>query len=103
VTVAASGAAAVNILCDGTSSTRGDLAMLALSGQANPIATKTWLDNNGVSTVLTGTQFVSLAMQIGNWIDDTYAAVAPIVAAINASPPTITTFAQIDTEFASVT
>ena len=93
--VAASGAA-VSVLCDGTNSTRADLALLALFGQANPTGTKTWIDNNGVSTVLTGAQFVTLATLAGNWVSDTYPALQTLLGEINATPPTITTTAQID-------
>jgi hypothetical protein len=101
VNVATSGAA-VPILCDGTSATRSDLAMLALNGQSNPSSTKTWLDNNGATTKLSGPEFVTLATLIGNWIDDTYAAIPTIVAEIAATPPTITSYAEIDATFAAV-
>jgi hypothetical protein len=93
--VAASGAA-VNVLCDGKNSTRADLALLTLFGQANPTGTKVWVDNGGVSTVLTGAQFVTLATLAGNWTSDTYPALQTLLGEINASPPTVTTTAQID-------
>ncbi|MDR3461528.1 MAG: hypothetical protein P4L76_04335 [Beijerinckiaceae bacterium] len=94
--VSASGAAAVSVLCDGTSGTRADLALLALFGQANPAGTKTWVDNNNVSTVLTGTQFVTLATVVGNWVADTYPALETLRGQIAATPPTVATIAQID-------
>ena len=94
--VAASGATAINILCDGEQSTRADLALLALYGQANPTGSKTWIDNNGVATVLSGSELVTLATLAGNWITDTYASLTQIIAQITATTPTITTTAQID-------
>ncbi len=94
--VAASGAAAVNVLCDGTNATRADLSMLALYGQQNPSGSKTWVDNNGLATVLTGAQLVTLATLAGNWITETYATIATVSAEIIATPTTITTTAQID-------
>ncbi len=103
VNVAASGQAPVNVLCDAVPATRADLAMLALNGQANPASTKTWLDNKGVATVLTGAQFVTLATAMGSWIDDLYAQAAALMEGISAAPPTITTTTQIDAAFAAVT
>ena len=94
--VATSGASAVSVLCDGKNSTRADLALLTLFGQANPTGTKVWVDNGGVSTVLTGAQFVTLATLAGNWTSDTYPALQTLLGEINASPPTVTTTAQID-------
>lgn len=93
VNVAASGASAINILADGTNDTRADLALLALYGQANPTGTKTWLDNNGVSTVLTGVELVMLATLIGNWVSATYPVLATVIADIAAG--SVTTPAQI--------
>jgi hypothetical protein len=91
--VAASGAA-VNVLSDGTNSTRADLALLALYGQANPTGTKSWIDNNGVVTALSGTELVTLATLVGNWISDTYPALQTLLGQIGAA--TVTTTAQID-------
>ena len=96
VNVAASGSPTVNILCDGTNATRADLALLALFGQQNPTGTKQWLDNNDVVTTLTGTELVNLATLVGAWISDTYPTLVSVINQINASPPTITTIAQID-------
>lgn len=86
--------AAVNVLCDGTSPTRADLGLLALFGQQDPTATKTWVDNNGASTMLSGAQFVTLAKLVGTWIDNTYTTLGSTMAAITAG--TITSMAQID-------
>ena len=92
--VAASGSPAKNVLCDGTNETRADLCLLALYGQANPTATKSWMDNNGLVTVLEGSELVTLATEVGNWIADTYSALADILSKISSA--TITTFAEID-------
>jgi hypothetical protein len=94
--VAASGSTAVNVLCDGTSGTRADLSLLALFGQAYPSGTKTWVDNNKLSTLLTGSQFVALATLVGNWVADTYPALEALLNRIAAKPPTVTTTAEID-------
>ncbi|MDR3503119.1 MAG: hypothetical protein P4L79_11135, partial [Legionella sp.] len=85
VNVAASGQPPVNILCDGSSSTRADLGLLALFGQVNPTGTKTWVDNNNISTIITGLQCISLATQIGEWIDNTYVILGQILASISAT------------------
>jgi hypothetical protein len=87
-------ATGVSVLCDGTSATRADLAMLALFGLQNPTGTKQWLDNNGVATMLTGAQFATLATLIGTWIENCYVAFAGIAG--QAIAGTITTTAQID-------
>lgn len=92
--VAASGATAVNVLCDGTNSTRADLGLLALYGQTNPTGTKSWVDNNGATTQLTGTQCVQLATLVGSYIDTIYAALGTLLGQISSG--TITTTAQID-------
>lgn len=103
VNVAAAGAAPINVLCDGTSATRADLALLALFGQQSPTGTKLWLDNNGIATTLTGTQLVALATSIGTWVDNTYATLGTVLAGIAATPATITTTAQVDAAFAADT
>jgi len=94
--VAAAGATPIAVLCDGTNATRGDLALLALFGQSNPTGQKTWIDNNGIATVLTGAEFTALATIVSAWVADTYPALAALLAAITATPATITTTAQID-------
>lgn len=86
----------LNVLCDGLSSTRADLALLALFGASNPTGTQQWITNTGVTLTLTGTELVTLATLAGNWVAHTYTALAAINAGINATPPTITTTAQID-------
>ena len=92
--VAAAGAAPVNILCDGANTTRADLGLLALFGQTNPSGSKTWIDNAGVSTVLTGAELVQLSTLAGNWIADTYPALQILLGQIAAG--TVTTTAQVD-------
>jgi hypothetical protein len=97
---AGTSAAPLLILSDGTNSTRSDLGLLALFGQTNPTGTKTWIDNNGNATVLTGAQLIVLATLVGNWLTATYSAIPGLVQEITAG--TITTFAQIDAAFAAV-
>ncbi len=94
--VAASGQPATPILCDGTRATRDDLTELAAFGQANAAATRVWLDNAGATTVLTGTQLVTLDALVRAWVSATYAAHATLLAAITATPPSVTTSAQVD-------
>jgi hypothetical protein len=86
----------LNVLCDGLSSTRADLALLALFGASNPTGTQQWITNEGVAITLTGVELTTLATLAGNWVAHTYTALAAVNAAINANPPTITTTAQID-------
>lgn len=87
-------APSVQILSDGTNSTRADLGLLALYGQANPAGTKTWVDNNGKVTVLTGAQLVTLTELVGAWVSDMYAAYGEILSGLASG--SITTAAQID-------
>jgi len=94
VNVAPAGSPAVNVLCDGSSATRADLALLALFGQANPTGQKTWIDDNGLATVLTGAELLTLVGLIGTWIAATYGDLATISGGINAGA--ISTYAQID-------
>jgi hypothetical protein len=94
--VASATATPIKIHCDGTRATRADLALLALFGQASPTGQKTWIDNNGVATALTGAELVLLATLAGEWIADTYPALAALIADITATPPRITTVAEID-------
>lgn len=88
--------AAVNILCDGTSATRADLALLALYAQANPSGSKTWIDNNGEATALTSVEIIALASQAGNWISDLYPAYTALVADITSANPTIKTIEDVE-------
>ena len=92
--VAPQGSAPVEVLCDGTNPTRADLALLALYGQANPAGSKTWLDNMGRTTVLTGAELVTLATLAGNWVADTYPALATLLGQIASG--LVTTFAEVD-------
>lgn len=96
VNVAASGEAAVNVQCDGAPSTRADLAGMFAWGAANPTATRPWLDDSGALFTLTGAELVTLAMAVGTWVDDVFAALGNLIAQINAGA--ITTTAQIDAE-----
>lgn len=98
--VAAAAQPAAPVLCDGTSSTRADLALLALYGQNDPSGSKTWIDNAGKVTVLTGAQLVMLATLAGTWVSDTYAALASVVAGVAAGR--IKTTAEIDAAFAAI-
>ncbi|WP_375455648.1 hypothetical protein [uncultured Methylobacterium sp.] len=84
VNVAEAGAAPVPVLCDGTNQTRADLGLLALFGQAYPAGTKTWIDNEGVVTMLTGAQLVRLSTLVGEWISSTYPRLGAIEARIAA-------------------
>lgn len=98
--VAAQDQPAVNVLVDGTNDTRADLGLLALFGQQNPTGTKTWLDNAGVTTQLTGAQLVTLTTLVGTWVSDCYPVLASVLAGVAAG--SITTTAAIDQAFAAV-
>ena len=99
--VAPDGQTAVPVLCDGLNSTRADLALMVLNAQDDPNATQTWVDNNGLTTILTGPQIVRLAKLAGTWMSQTYPTLGHVLAGLTADPPTITTTAQIDSAFAS--
>ncbi len=99
--VAASGSTPVPILCDGTNDTRADLGLLALYGQDNPTGTRTWIDNNGVASVLTGAQFVTLATLAGTWVSDCYPVLATVLTGIASGK--VTKASDVDAAFAAVT
>lgn len=102
VNVAASGAAAVNVLCDGLSTTRADLGLMVENARADASSTVNWLDNNGVVTALAAAEVIQLADLITSWVNATYGAAGNAIAGIKASPPSITTYAQIDSAFAAL-
>lgn len=97
----ASGDLPHDVLCDGTNDTRADLAILALYGQANPTGTKVWVDNDGVSTTLTGAELVTLVTAAGTWIADGYAVLGSVLAGIAAAPPTVKALADVDAALSS--
>lgn len=94
VDVTADGQARKTVLVDGTNPTRADLAMLALFGKDYPTESKIWVDNNGVSTLLTGEELIALATAAGNWVSNTYAFVGSLLGEIASG--SITTTEQID-------
>lgn len=98
--VAAAGAPAKPILCDGTNPTRADLALLVLSAQADPTKSQTWVDNHGASTVLAAAEVIALATAAGTWMAGTYTALAKVLDGLAATPPAYTTTAQVDAAFA---
>lgn len=98
--VAAAGAPAKPILCDGTNPTRADLALLVLSAQAAPTGSQTWVDNHGASTVLAAAEVIALATAAGTWMAGTYTALAKVLDGLAATPPAYTTTAQVDAVFA---
>ncbi len=61
----------------------------------DPTATISWLNSTG-PIALSATQVQQLAMLVAAFVQATYATLAAIEAAIEASPATVTTFAQID-------
>ena len=80
--------------CNGLPQTRGDLAGFYSWGLANPTLTRIWIDETGATLNLSGTQFVTLALAVGYWVDDVYAVAAAVGAQILAG--SIMTTAQID-------
>lgn len=94
INVAPSGAAAVDVLSDGTAGTLGTLGLLALAGQINPTGTRTWVDNDGEATVLTGTEIVALASLAVAWADNVYAFYASVCSKITKGE--IATPAELD-------
>ena len=89
-------ASGVTILIDATQGSRTDLGNLAQWGTANPTALQPWVDNAGAVTPVTGAQYVALTPLVGAYTLSVYAVLAGALAALRASPPTITTTAQID-------
>ena len=89
----------VHVLCDGTNDTRANLALFTLFGQANPTGTKSFVDNNGLTMLLTGTQLVTLATEVGTWIDAGYAALGGTLTAIRNG--LTTTYAEAETALAT--
>lgn len=89
-------ATGVTINIDATSSTRTDLGDLATWGASNPSASQPWEDNSGIFTNVTGAQFVAVAPLVGAYALGVYSANAAVVQKIVASPPSITTTAEID-------
>jgi hypothetical protein len=92
VNVAAPGDIAVNILCDGTSTTIGDL-----NGQVAMLSateTTVWQDNLGVGITVTGAQLALLLRAVVAWKGRIYATSSQLLAQINAGD--ITSRAQID-------
>jgi hypothetical protein len=86
----------VTIKSDATATTRTDLNARAAWGASNQTASDPWIDNLGGVTEVTGAQYVALAPLVTNYWLSIYPALATVLTAINASPPTITTFAEID-------
>lgn len=94
VNVAEANSTPKEILCDGTSSTQASLSLLALFGQNYPTQSKTWIDNNGVATSILGSECITLATEVGNWISNTYITYGTVLNGI--SNNSITTTAEID-------
>lgn len=82
------------ILCDGTPQTQASLGLLYLFGQQNPTGTKLWVDNNDVSTLITGQDCITVANTVDNWVNNTYITKSQIVANIVSN--NITTTSEID-------
>jgi hypothetical protein len=88
-------AAPLNVSVDTSAAGRVDLTGLAQMAAINPSFSTTWYQASGAIT-LTAAQLVALGEAVLAWIASTYAALAAVEAAIAASPPTITTTAEID-------
>ena len=84
----------VAVSSDATPDTRIDLSTLSQWGNANPTASKSWIDNSNVVTSLTGAQLVALAADVNSFALSVYAINASALSAIAAG--TITSTAQID-------
>jgi len=88
---------AVTIQSDATGATLSNLQALQKWGAANPTATTVWLDNAMNNTTVTGAEIEDIGNQVGDYALSIYGVEGgAVVAAIKASPPTITTYAQVD-------
>ena len=79
----------VPVLVDAQPSTQSALNSLALWGTLNPTGTRTWVDNNEVSTVLTGAQFVALATAVFNRVENAFQYRTQAIANINSGSITL--------------
>ena len=89
-----SGSPSVTVKCDSLQSTGTDLISLMTWGQANPSGTDTWVDNEGNTTSITGSQAVTLANDVLAYGKSLWAVLATACAGIKAA--TITSTSQID-------
>jgi hypothetical protein len=93
-TYALGGSPAVSVKSDAMQGTGSDLAGINAWGAANPTATTTWVDDFGVSTMITGAQGVTLAAAVIAYGQSVYDVLGTASSGIAAG--TITTVAQIN-------
>ncbi len=65
--------------------------------EANSSATFQWVQSNGTAVTLTAAQITTIFTAVSTFLQATFTTLAGVLAAINASPATITTQAQVDT------
>jgi hypothetical protein len=94
INAAPAGAAPVNVHCDGSSVSRGDLLGLAVAAAADPAFTTDWVDNAGTVTPLSAAELLAFWPAVRGWHSAMVKALSDIEAAIAAGA--ITTTAEID-------
>lgn len=81
---------------------RGNYTGAVLAAQLNPAATFNWKTSDGSFVTLNATQITAVAVAVMTYVQSAYTVEQTVLAGINASPPTITTKAQVDTAFAAL-
>jgi hypothetical protein len=69
--------------------------------QANSAATFQWVQPSGVAVTLSAAQIITIFNAVAQAVQQTFSILTATIAGINATPPTITTTAQIDAAFAA--
>lgn len=94
--IASAGSAPINIDVDLSTSGQMKLVGAVSLSWLNPSQIFQWSNNDGTVVNLTAAQVQTLGQLVGAFVQNTFVTYAALVAAINAAPPTVTTFAQID-------
>jgi hypothetical protein len=68
---------------------------------ANSALTIDWKLANGTFATLTAAQVMAIAIAVGTFVQKCFSTEAAVAVGINASPPTISTTAEIDAQFAA--
>ncbi len=75
---------------------QGAIMGLVLAAQINPSLTSVWKGRDGVFYPVDATAIQALGLGIMAFVQAVFTSEATALAAINATPPTITTFAEIE-------
>jgi len=94
--IASAGSAPINIDVDLSPAGQTRLAGAVMLSWLNPSQVFQWVNNDGALVSLAAAQVQTLGQSVGAFVQATFVTLAAINAAIGATPPTVTTFAQID-------